>query len=79
MGISRFIQRRWAAHNQRLLNDQLYEAKLASDPIGGPSGDSGSENQGTAGDSRSIIASAAENTPGFGQGGDAGGSTGPSR
>lgn len=34
MGLSRFIRRRWAVHNQRLLGDQLYARKDASDPGG---------------------------------------------
>jgi len=79
MWLARFLKQRWAAHNQRLLDDQLYEAKLAADPIGGPSHSSTSGSDRIPDGSGSIIASAAESTPGFGQGGGAGGPTGPAR
>lgn len=31
MGIARFLMRRWAAHNKRLLNDELYKEQVFGD------------------------------------------------
>jgi hypothetical protein len=75
MWVARFIKRRWAAHNQRLLDDQLYAAKLAADPAGGPSsGASGS--QGVPSGVDPITAAVSDSA--FGQG-SAAGPTGPAQ